>query len=536
MHSQYLSSLSTTEKEDLKKRLFDSQKGKCFICEDPVNLTLHKDSLQIDHIIPIREKGKDGPENFALTHGVCNESKQASNLRVARLLARFEKIKKKAAEEKRDSATLSDVLRAYNGCKFNFNISSSDGKVNYSFPEVGDNTIYQSQIFVDPLSKQKSFFAEVPLEYLYHDTNINPRGIGTNLRKLVEEFFKGRPQLHVALSRLDSSNGQNKIMVFDGQHKAAAQILLGTKKLPVRIFIDADVDLLLTTNTNAGDTLRQVAFDKSIKRRLGHSLFTDRIARYQKEHSRKEDDYSFSERDLVNYFKGESREMKRYILDAVRDGVTQDGDNALREYIDLAGRAKEKPISYSTIDKTFYSFFIYQGLLETNLDYKADIGENPRELERRQLVMLMNIIAKEIYEGKFDFNLGTHRIENKIQQGEDVPEPHLVAYRMSKEEVIYNWLKYIKSIIQSHFLLMGKHIEDDKLFQEPFPEQLWVNIEHFVRNLRGLPIWVNKELSATVFGGKQNYDYWEHIFKTGKTTQGITVMSTGLDYMQMIRV
>jgi len=536
MHSPYLSSLSVAENVELKKRLFDSQKEKCFICEDPIDLTLHKDSLQIDHIVSIREKGKDGPENFALTHGVCNESKQASDLRVARLLARFAKIKKKAEEEKRDSATLSDVLKEYNGSQFNFNISLTDGTVSYSFPDVGDHTIYQSQIFSDPLSKQKSFFAEIPLEYLYHDTNINPRGIGTNLRKLVEEFFKGRPQLHVALSRLDTSDGQNKIMVFDGQHKAVAQILLGTKKLPVRIFVDADLDLLLTANTNAGDTLRQVAFDKSIKRRLGHSLFNDRIIRYQKEHSREEDDYSFSEKDLVNYFKGESREMKKYILDAVRDGITRDNDNALREYIDLGGRAKEKPLSYSTIDKTFYSFFIYQGLLQTNLDYKADIGENQRELEKKQLVNLMNVIASEIYEEKFDFSLGTSRIEYKIQQGEDIPESHMIAFRMSKEEIIYNWLKYIKSIIRSHFLLMGKHVEDDKLFQEPLPDQLWVNIRNFMKNLSGLPIWVNKELSITVFGTKHNYDYWEEIFKTGKTTEGTTVMTAGLDYMQMIRI
>ena len=82
---------------------------------------------------------------------------------------------------------------------------------------------------------------------------------------------------------------------------------------------------------------------------------------------------------------------------------------------------------------------------------------------------------------------------------------------------------------------MGKQIEDDKLFQEPFPDQLWVNIRNFVKNLRGLPIWVNKELSLTVFGGKHNYAYWEQIFKTGKTPADITVMSTGLEYMQMIR-
>jgi len=535
MHSKYLASLNAEERESLKKRLFDSQQGKCFICEEPVDLILHKDTLQIDHIEPLQAEGKDHPDNFALTHNLCNESKQASNLRVARLLAKFDKIKQKAEKENRDAATLLDILQFYNGSKFNFKLTADNGKVKYSFPDIGDNTIYESIIFGDSLSKQRSFFAEIPIEYLYHDTDINPRGIGSNLRKLVEEFFKGRPQLHIALGRVDTKNSNTRILVFDGQHKAAAQILLGAKKLPVRIFVDPDVDLLLTANTNAGDTLRQVAFDKSIKRRLGHSLFTDRIARYQKEHGKSEDDYDFSEKDLINYFKGESREMKKYILDAVRDGVTRDGENALMEYVDFGGRAKEKPLSYSTIDKTFYSFFIYQSILSTTLNYKADTGENPRDLERTQLVRLMNIIADEIYENKFDFNLGTYRIENKIQQGEDVPEQHLIAYRMSKEEVLYNWLKYIKSIIQNYFLHMGKHVEDDKLFQEPFPDQLWINIRNFVKSLRGLPIWVNKELSATIFGGKQNYDYWAHIFKTGTTPQGFRVMNSGLDYMQMIR-
>lgn len=534
MHSKYLSSLSTEEKEKLRKRLFDSQNGKCFICEEPIDLTLHKDSLQIDHIEPIQAEGRDHPDNFALTHDTCNESKQTSNLRVARLLSRFEKIKQKAKIEKRDSATLLDVLNHYNGNKFNFNLNISDGKVSYSFPEVGDNDIYHSTIFTDPLSKQKSFFAEIPIEYLSHDTNINPRGIGSNLRKLVEEFFKGRPQLHIALGRVDTKDDNKKILIFDGQHKAAAQILLGNKKLPVRIFVDPDLDLLLTANTNAGGVLRQVAFDKSIQRRLGHSLFTDRIVRYQKEHGLDEENYEFSEKDLVNYFKGESREMKKYVADAVRDGITRDNENQLMEYVDFGGRAKEKPLSYSTMDKTFYSFFIYQGTLSTKLNYKADEGENPRDLEKTQLVKLMNIIAEEIFENKFDFNLGTSRIENKLQQDEDIPEPHLIAYRMSKEEILYSWLKYVKLIIQSHFIHIGKQVEDDQLFQEFFPNQLWINIRNFVKNLHGLPLWVNKDLSSTIFGGKQNYDFWAHILKTGTTPSGVQVMNSGIDYMQMI--
>lgn len=92
----------------------------------------------------------------------------------------------------------------------------------------------------------------------------------------------------------------------------------------------------------------------------------------------------FSERDLVNHFKGQSREIKRFILDALRNGVTSDPENKLMDFIDLSGRGKERPLSYSTIEKTFYSFFVYQEVLGTPLNYRMEEGENPRDLERRK--------------------------------------------------------------------------------------------------------------------------------------------------------
>lgn len=536
MRSAFLASLTDAQKDQLRRKLFESQGEVCFICEEPIDLTIHKNALEIDHIEPLQARGKDHPENFALAHSSCNESKQASDLRVARLLARFDKIKAKVEKEGQISTTLADLLAVSGGSKYPFTFSVDNGVVKHSFPEMGKNQIYASPIYVDKLSNLQYFFAEVPIEYIFHDTNINPRGIGSNLRKLIEEFHKGRPQLHITLGRINQDgHDDSKLYVFDGQHKAAAQILLGVKVLPVRVFLNPDVDLLLTTNTNAGDTLRQVAFDISIKRRLGHTLYVDRIDRYQKDHSLSPEDLRFSEEDLVNYFKGESREMKRYIVDAARDGVTHDPENKLREYIDFSGRAKEKPLSYSTVDKTFYSFFIHQGTLPVAINYKADVGDNPRELEKAQLVKLMNIIAEEIYINGFDFNFGTSRIEYKLQQGENIPLPHLIAFRMSKEEVLYNWLQYIKTIIQNFFVTTGKRISEDKLFQERFPDQLWVNIRNFIVALRGLPIWLNRELSTTVFGGKQNYDYWEHIFNTGQTPSGQQVLPAGLNIIEMMK-
>jgi len=292
--------------------------------------------------------------------------------------------------------------------------------------------------------------------------------------------------------------------------------------------------LLLTANTNAGTTLRQVAFDKSIQRRLGSSLFADRIDRYRREHNLDATDGSFSEKDLVQYFKGEAREMKRYILDSVRDSITHSPDNRLRDYIDFGGRAAEKPLSYSTIEKTFYSFFIYPDVLETALDYLDDVDSNPRELEIRQLVEVMNIIADEIFIGKFDDALGTYRIENKIQKGELIPEPHLAAFRLAKEEIIYVWLGYVSQIVQTYFMFTGVPVDDKRLFQQSFPDPLWEKIRSYVVHLQSMPVWVNRELSNTVFGGKQTYAFWKQVFTTGKSPQGVQVLPEPLNLMVMI--
>lgn len=56
---------------------------------------------------------------------------------------------------------------------------------------------------------------------------INPRSIGGSLNKLVEEFHKRRPQLHVGLAWVEGDGGKSKVKVFDGQHKATAQVWVG---------------------------------------------------------------------------------------------------------------------------------------------------------------------------------------------------------------------------------------------------------------------------------------------------------------------
>lgn len=381
MGSLCLNRLSAKERESLVDRLFQSQKEVCFICENIIDLKLHKDALDIDHIVPTELGGKDDPINFALTHSSCNKSKQASDLNIARILHHFDELKNDISSENR-GPNLDDILKVKEGSQYEIIFNKQNGRIKYSLPEIGNNQIFELPVYVDELSGFEYFFTNLPIEYLYHNDKINPWSIGQNISKLIQEFYLKRPQLHISLAWIDLNSLKTKVKVFDGQHKASAQILLGVKQLPVRIFINPNPDVLLTTNTNAGTTLRQVAFDKSVQRHLGSALYLDRIDRYKTDCNLSDDDYTFSERDLLKYFKGESREMKRYILDAVRDSITHNPENKLKDYIDFGGRGKDRPLSYSTMEKIFYAFFIFQDALETPINYRLEEGENPRELEK----------------------------------------------------------------------------------------------------------------------------------------------------------
>jgi len=445
MASKYLSSLSADKYKELTARLHHIQNGKCFICGQDIDLDLHK--TNIDHIVPLSNKGKDNEDNFALTHESCNKSKQDANLTVARSLHKLKIIQDRVFEEEHRAASLKDLLSEIGGSRFDFKYKVEENEIVYTFEEMGDVTIHRAKIFTDNQSQEQTCFIYIPVEYLFHDEVINPRGINSSINLLVKEFYKGNPQLHLTLARID--NG--KIKIFDGQHKAAAQILLGEKVILLRLFIDPDVNKLTETNANAGSKLRQIAFDKSIMRQLNNTLYSERVKAYQELHGLASDDFSFSEITLCDYFKGEN--IKKYIIDALKSSITNSDDNKLRDFIDFEGKHKSLPISHSAYDKTFLAWAINsKNILNTPMNYKSEDGMNPRELEISQICKLLSIFAETFYIGKFNPELGTYRIEQRIidKRDTDITDEHLVAFRISKEEIIMAILPYLEKIIDAY--------------------------------------------------------------------------------------
>lgn len=534
-HSKRLAALTPESRAELEAKLHAAQNGRCFLSGDQIDLKLHKGQLHIDHIRALGVGGADEDSNFGLAFATYNQSKQALDLQVMRALVRVQKITDSLDERER-GVHLGHVLKEQLGTSpAPFNFAIENGEISFTFGG-SDTAIRRSPIHMDRLSGTRYVFLVAPLEVLDHDQAINPRPIGSNLRGLIEEFHRGRPQLHVSLGWIKSGSEPSPIQVFDGQHKAAAQILLGARHLPVRVFIDPDLEVLRDANTNAGTKLRQVAFDKATQRHLGSVQLADRMARYRKDRGLPEDSLDFSEVDLVAHFPGERRTMERFVLDAVRNAVIYDPENKLREYIEHSGKSATAPFSYSTIDKTFFSQFIGKAPLNSTFDYLADEGQNARDLETRQLVQLMSLIAEELYIQDFNLEIGASQVEKKVRDNDGtILDLHLRAYRMAREEIVSCWVSYIGLVIRTYFMNTGRPIDDAQLFQQPFDDQLWLNIKNFLKNFAALSLWVNRELSATAFGGKQTPAFWRSVFLTGKSDNGVQVMPSGINVLSLIK-
>jgi len=151
MSSLYLARQKPEDRFGLINKLHSAQKGHCFICEEAIDLAVHKNSIDIDHVVPLTVGGKDDPSNFALTHASCNRSKQASNLEVARILYRFTRLRKKLEEENR-SPNLGDLLSDSQGGNHKLNFKLDAKTVTYSFGELGDNALYTAPVYEDELS------------------------------------------------------------------------------------------------------------------------------------------------------------------------------------------------------------------------------------------------------------------------------------------------------------------------------------------------------------------------------------------------
>lgn len=539
-------------KDSEVRRYLEFQDNKCFLCLEPITVgernlkavkvdkqTIEQVKLEKDHIIAKSlPKGIDSDENYAIMHQKCNRRKGTKPLLLARRIFGFERDKKKYGEE----LTLRKVLQL---AREKYSLGASIKQVllrkpSYGIVEVqfktrdGEEVVQTLPLIEDPTgSKFKSFFVTLPIQYVTHDSELNPRPISEKDVNLIEEFYYRRPQLHVCLARLgeDELSGDWKrfdVLLFDGQHKATAQIYNDRARLLLRVFVEYDKNKLKDVNFRAHTDLVQMEFFKSIAARVGHGLFADDFKKYlnTKKGLRSERDfYNSLDHQKKRTIKKDFKQWLKHGILHPEDTSEIDFSNLMTPYIEEERtREKKKPISYYTFERTFLRFFVYQRFSSEPLE---EAKEYLRFLERENVVKLMNIISQKALIDKFNFQIGTFKLESRRRKGERIPEEHLRAYRLFRPRVAMVWCETLKNAISTYLrfthVLTDTYSKQGKIFWAKIDDEGWKAIENMVSRIVKHKLWLTENLRAIEVMSSNRKEPAEALLTEGKIDREVLI-------------
>ena len=551
MASRVFNSYPEEKKRRIIKKLLEVQDGKCLFCDKPINYSddVKLDEFfkrhEVDHIKPLTEENsRDDDSNWAILHKECNRKKGARPLFLAKRIHKFQKDRERFGEK----FTLGKVLEVHN-IKPRFLLLRIEGDyATIKYEEDGIEREVKTPILKDPAQTPfDSIFIVLPISYVHHDVELNPRPIGENAVKLIEEFYNEKyPQLHVCLARIEEVGEENgcakvKVLLFDGQHKAVAQIYNERKHLLLRIFINGDKEILKETNWRAHTDLRQIEFFRSIAARVGSGLFAEKFKEYLNSPGKPKSELQFI--NSLPYV--ERGKIRKEFLSWLKHGILHprefdpdNEDNLMTPYIEgEKSRKRDKPISYDAFEKTFIKLFVYHKPAPDPIDPESE--EYFRIIERRNVVKLMSLIAEKVLIGKFDNKIGAHKLEERIRKGESIPELHVKAYRIFRPKTFEVWCEVLRDAIE-YLLKVRRKLTDNyakegKIFWCKLDDEDWREIGKMLDRIFDHKVWLSRDPQVINAINSTRKEICQKLLTEG-IIDGRKVIETPIDFKYVLGV
>jgi hypothetical protein len=372
-------------------------------------------------------------------------------------------------------------------------LSFVDNKVkleNYSFSQV-------FEVQECPLTKWKYFYCILPVDVLDSDDDDGEK-IGLQPRflifdKVFEMFrhFQHYPVLQPSIGRI--SDG--RILLFDGQHKAAALLWTGRKHFECKIYVDPEIDRLNQANISAHDKFAQTRFYSSIMvLKLGAQFGKD-----FEEYKNIEQDVAKSEVGFLEYLgkkdlavtKGEINEKFRSYL---YKSILENDENKWRQFVSISNRSsKEQPITLDMLSKSIFANFLCTEPLIDNIltdSYKRDV-------ESTNVIKLMNIMFEQSL-CSWNIDAGANDpVQNKLK-------------RIYGSKSIMAWSELLKDAVCAKLDILDSD-EKAKIFYRELPDSDFLKIGNIVSRLYNWQMWASpkdSEIDTIIAGNKKTIKEW----------------------------
>lgn len=464
-----------TESEKLtvrQQQLLPDGSLRCFISGDIIS---DQDEIEFDHIHPYSKDGDTSISNIRIVLKTQNRRKSDQSLYEVRDNSRLERL----FESKKNNIKLQDILelkeverRNTHTAQSGESITVEDGQISRKFP-----------LFQDEILGVAYFYGRIPIAWLENDDQegLQPRVIDYKRLISIRDHLKNHPQLAPSIARLLD----NRLKLFDGQHKLAAQVLNNHSEVDVKVYISPGdkegskmlFDALMITNLEAHSKLKQVPFYTS--------TLLDRLSVIYKEFLEEfistKPSENHTEENFVNFLamqkqftKSEAKEMLRSaIKNSALDG------SKLDKYVAEASKDASYPVTIDLLNKTVFPSTLY---LEPS-SAKFTSEQDYRNAEAQNFAAVTALLTQEACLNDW--------VQNA--KGKTLSNEQLKARRIWHKGSVLTWSPYLKSILYFALQTMTNEEREKILYRAPITSHQETIISKCLNRLFNHPMWDEPE-------------------------------------------
>lgn len=451
--------LSDTEKETLL-----GQYGRrCFVDGEPI---ADEDPLEYHHIRPFSQGGPTTLENIApvckrhhLTIGTMSLQEYKDKLELSRFF------------EGGEPKFLDDLIRYKRGrCGERLTHEIKGKQISLYF---GDAR-HDYPLHACPTTAWKYFYATLPVEFVGNDSSLQPRPLREASLWGLYRHFQTNTQISPSICRIDE-NGI--LLLFDGQHKAAAQIWAGRALIECKVYLHPDARRLKETNLDAHGPFRQMSFYSHELMKKYADIFGEDWAEFMNSEGEKSELGFFN--FLVHAKKKTKAQARNEISLAMYNEVVDDPANKLSTYLSEKHRGRKQPLTFARLKKAFFRHMLMPPPAPDEFESDSDF----RKAERHNLVQLMNIISEEGLDGTWapERNDAAHR----------------KAERIFSAGAVRAWVILLRDVINQHL----RHYSEEqrtRFFYRVIASEEFGYLRQFVRKIFGHKIWDDPDPSGEI--------------------------------------
>ncbi|GAB2568919.1 HNH endonuclease domain-containing protein [Spirosoma areae] len=471
--------LSDSEKQQVKTQQIDRDGSlRCFISGEVIG---EDDTVEYDHILPFSKQGDTNLSNIRVVLKEYNRRKSDQSLYEVRDNLKLERL----FNEKKNNIKLQDIFELKEITKKSFHTNIEDGII-----KIDDGVDCKNfTLLFDNILNVSYFYGRIPIKWLENDDQegLQPRVIDYKRLIILRDHLKDHPQLAPSIARLID----NRIKLFDGQHKLAGQVLNNISEVDIKAYLSPSefdkakklFDDLMITNLDAHSKLKQIPFYTS--------TLLDRLSVIYKEML---DEFTstkpvekHSEANFVNFLISEKQhsraDAKQMLKSAIRVNALE--LSAIKEYTATASKDANFALSIDLLNTVVFPNTLY--LEPSSANFKSTGDYRDAELENFKVLAALLVQYGNL----------PNWVPNI--RGKSLTNIQLKARRIWHKGSVLTWAPYLKSILGVAFDFVTNDDREKLLYRETIDVDQKGRIANCLQRLFGHPMWDEPEGELDTF-------------------------------------